>query len=90
MIEKTHIVTCDICGREDYFHGTKNEALRSYARRFYLYKLVPVSPLADELWKRSKHCVSEYLMFCSELCAENYFDDNPEDVAHYKLVKTRK
>jgi len=87
MIEKKYIITCDWCGNTELFCINKKAALDSYARRFWLYQLKPINPLADELYLNSKSYVSEYRMFCSENCIKEYFEENPKNLSHYKLVK---
>ena len=90
MFLRRYIFTCDWCGLEELEHFKKKEALDSYARYGYLFRLKPLNPFSDELWSRSKNHIHDYLSFCCEECAEKYFEENPEDIPHYILVKKKK
>lgn len=91
MIEKIFRVTCDWCGQEEhYFLATrKKEVEKKYSERHLIYKRIRINPLADELWVRQKNFIADSREFCCEECAEEYFKENPEDRAHYKLVKIK-
>lgn len=91
MIEKIFRVTCDWCGRENHYSMTtrKENVEKHYSECGLVYKLIRINPLADELWVRQKHLIADSREFCCEECAEEYFKENPEDRAHYKLVKVK-
>jgi hypothetical protein len=91
MIEKITRVTCDWCGYEvdNYLARRKDEVLRHYAENFQLYRFVKVSPLADEMFLKTKDYVPKYLMFCCEECAEKYFSESPDERGHYRKVNVR-
>ena len=75
---------CDWCG--DYRFG---DNVRDLAKYYLVYKFKPINPIADEFWLKNKpnEFASKYLSFCCEDCANKYFEDRPEDVGHYVLVK---
>ena len=91
MIEKIFRVTCDWCGMEaHYFMETRKENVeKHYSENHLMYKHIKINTFADELWTNSKHFIHNSLEFCCEACAEEYFKENPEDRAHYKLVKIK-
>ena len=92
MIEKVFIVTCDWCGEQTIYSITKrkDDVLNDYAKKFHLHKFVNVNPLADELFMNSKKYIPKYLMFCCENCAEQYFNESPEERGYYKIVNKNK
>lgn len=84
MISKRCVMECDWCG--DYRFG---DNVRDLAKYYWVYKFKQINPTSDELWisKKYERFAPKYLGFCCEECAKAYFEDSPEDVGHYALVK---
>ena len=87
MFTKRLVMECDWCG--EYNFGT---CIRDFSKSFPVYKFKPSNPIADELWLKNKNgnFADKYLSFCCEECAKAYFEDTPEDVGHYLLVKNNR
>lgn len=68
----------------------KENVEKQYSENHLMYKRRKINLIADEIWVRSKHFVHNSLEFCCEDCAEEYFKENPEDRAHYKLIGKNK
>lgn len=83
MITKCkYMVDCDNeCGCHCQGYNTKKEVKKYW----YVYKLKPVNPFADEMVNISR--CPETLTFCSSHCAEQYFNYWKERKSFYKKIK---
>ena len=73
------------CDNDCMCHPQGYNAMGEVRKYWYVYKLKPVNPLADELGNIDRY--PKILTFCSKECKEQYFNFWKERRSFYKEVK---
>ena len=79
MIRKGLYMECDWCGIPRF-----GDNMRELAKWYWVYRWKSVNQFADELYFKDNPNAPKYREFCCKACADEYFKENPADVAHYR------